>query len=199
LALFTEPIFYTSSQKVYNFDTTNSKTTLSAPSSGNWESTNAGTVYNGNFYLLDSVIGQIYKHAFVSSVAQSGTAYLTTKSVDIKGSKSIAIDGSVYVLQDNGDVLMLQRGKAVDFSLKDTPSPYSRIEKPVKIYTDSDASSLYILDNGQKRILEYDKNGNYIHQYALPNTLGDLTDFSVSVKAKKIWVSAGKSLYEIGI
>ena len=190
---------YTSSQKVYGLDTSNNQIVLVKLNSGNWESANAGANYNGNFYLLDSIIGQIYKHAFVSGVPQAGEAYITSGSVDVKNSKSIAIDGSVYVLLNNGDVVELSKGKLQDFSLQDTPTPYSRIEGPVKIYTDSDAASIYILDNGQKRILEYDKSGHYLHQYALPNNLGDLTDFVVSVKAKKIWFLSDKNLYEISI
>ena len=190
---------YTSSQKVYGLDTNNDKIELLKLDSGNWESANAGTIYNGSFYLLDSIVGQIYKHAFVSGKPQEGSAYITSGSVDVKNSKSIAIDGSVYILQGNGDVIELQKGKLQDFALKDTPTPYSRIESPVKIYTDADSTSLYILDNAQKRILEYDKNGSYIHQYALPNNLGDLTDFTVSVKAKKIWILSDKNLYEISI
>ena len=190
---------YTSSQKVYDFDTSNNQIGLINLTGGNWESANAGATYNGNFYLLDSIIGQIYKHAFIADKPQTGEVYITSGSVDVKNSKSLAVDGSVYVLLSNGNVVELSRGKLQDFSLQDTPTPYSRIEDPVKIYTDSDAASIYILDNGQKRILEYDKSGHYLHQYALPSTLGDLTDFVVSVKAKKIWVLSDKNLYEISI
>lgn len=190
---------YTSSQKVYGFDTSNDQIELTKLDSGNWESSNAGTTYNGNFYLLDSIIGQIYKHAFISGEPQAGEAYITSGSVNVKNSKSLAIDGSVYVLLENGDVIMLDRGKLQDFSLQDTPTPFSRIEDPIKIYTDSDAASIYVLDNAQKRILEYDKSGHYLHQYALPNNLGELTDFVVSIKAKKIWILSDKNLYEISI
>lgn len=190
---------YTSSQKVFSFDSQTSQVTPSILDSGNWESANAGATYNGSFYLLDSIIGQIYKHAFVAQKPGTGSSYITSSSVDVKNSKSIALDGSIYVLQNDGAVLELQKGKLQEFSLQNTPTPYTKIEDPIKIYTDSDASSLYILDNGKKRILEYDKSGHYLHQYALPSNLGNLTDFVVSVKAKKIWILSDKNLYEISI
>lgn len=189
---------YTTSQKVYELNTDTNKLDL-AKVNGNWETANAGASYIGNFYLLDSVIGQIYKHPLSNGTFGAGESYVNTGGIDLKNSKSLAIDGSLFVLRGNGEVLKLQKGKLQDFTLENPPSPYSKIDKPIKIYTDTDTPSLYILDNGQKRILEYDKDGHYIHQYALPTNLGDYSDFAVSIKGKKIWVTADKSLYEISI
>ena len=79
------------------------------------------------------------------------------------------------------------------------PKPIDKIEQPIKIYTDSDASSLYILDAAKKRIIEFDKDGHFIQQYALPSNFDHLTDFSVSQKSKKIWVVNQNNLYEFSI
>lgn len=140
---------YTSTQKVYEFDTTSSK--LSPVTiNGSWETANAIASFSGSIYLLDGVIGQIYKHTSNSSGFDAGSAYITSKSINLNGSNSLAIDGALYVLQNNGQVKKLQKSKLQDFSLQNIPAPNSTIDKPLKIYTDADTSSLYILDGAQK-------------------------------------------------
>jgi len=189
---------YTSSQKIFEYATDTGKIDLAKTNFDKWETANACASYGGNIYLLDGIIGQIYKHALSSDTFGASVTYINSPSIDIKNSDSLAIDGDVYVLKDS-DVLKFTKGKLQDFGLKDTPTPWSKIEKPIKIYTDGDTPSLYVLDGGQKRILEYDKDGHFIHQYALPDSFQDLHDFVVSPKAKKIWVVNKNALYEINI
>jgi len=145
------------------------------------------------------VVGQIYKHTSSADSFSAGAQYINPANINLKQAVSLAIDGSVYVLKSNGQALKIQKSKLQDFSLKDTPLPYDKILEPTKIYTDSDTPSLYVLDNGQKRILEYDKDGLYIHQYALPDNFEKITDFNVSSKSRKIWVLTKGSVYEINI
>lgn len=194
---------YTSSQKVYEFKTQTSKIDL-AKISGNWETANSGSIYASSFYLLDGIVGQIYKHSSSSDSFAAGETYINTKSVDLKNGLSLAIDGALYVLKRDGSVIKLQKGKQQEFSLQDIPTPYNKIEGATKISTDADTPSIYILDNGskenpQKRILEFDKTGHFLHQYALPTNLSTITDFYISSKSKKAWFSTGKNLYEISI
>jgi len=189
---------YTSAQKVYEFKLESKKLEL-VKIDGNWETANAIAYYAGNIYLLDGILGQIYRHTSGQNAYEAGVAYISSASIDVKNSTSIAVDGSIYVLRSSGEVLELQKGKLMDFSLRDVPSPNSEIAKPVKIYTDPDTTSIYILDAAQSRILEFDKDGRFVHQYAMPANFTTLTDFTVSVKAKKIWVLNENSLYEIEI
>lgn len=190
---------YTSSQKVYSFNLTNEKINLLSVKDGNWETANSMAYYAGNIYLLDGIIGQIYRHSVDGDSIGKGETYINSPSIDIKDSKSIAIDGSIYVLRANGEVVELQKGRLVDFSLKDLPTPNSKMESVAKIYTDTDITSIYILDLGQKRIVEFDKDGKYVHQYALPTDFNDIKDFSISVKAKKMWISNDGGLYEASL
>jgi len=190
---------YTSSQKVYLFNTLTDKLELAKLDDTKWETANAISYYMGNLYLLDGILGQIYKHTNNNDTFAKGEAYVQLASIDVKNTSSFAIDGSVFLLKNNGEVLELQKGKLKDFSLRDIPTPWSKIEKPAKIYTDGDTSSIYILDSGQKRILEFDKDGDFTHQYALPDSFNEIKDFAVSSKSKKIWVLNAGNLYEIGI
>lgn len=189
---------YTTTQKVYEFKTETEKIDLVENSSG-FKTANASASYFGNWYLLDGVLGQIYKYVSTDGVFGSAEEYIKSASIDVKGGTSLAIDGNLYILRSSGEVVKLQLGKLQDFSLRNIPSPWSKIEKPLKIETDADMSSIYILDGGKKRILEFDKNGYYLRQIALPEKLDKLSDFIVSDKLKKIWVLNGQELYEISI
>jgi len=190
---------YTSNQYVFEFSTITNKLDQSKIAESKWETANAISNYVGSIYLLDGVLGQIYKHASSQDSFSAGAQYINPVNINLKQAVSLAIDGSVYVLKSNGQALKIQKSKLQDFSLKDTPLPYDKILEPIKIYTDSDTPSLYVLDNGQKRILEYDKDGHYIHQYALPDSFEKITDFNISSKSRKIWVLTKGSVYEINI
>lgn len=190
---------YTSNQNLFEFDPSLEKLNQAEISSaGRWETANAMAGYVGNLYLLDGVLGQIYRHSSGKDVFEKGEEYFAGTNT-LKQSLSLAIDGDIYVLKGDGKVLKLKRSKLQDFSLKNIPTPQDKIESPRKIYTDSDTPSLYILETKEKRILEFDKEGVFIRQYALPENFEKIADFSVSVKSKKIWILDDKNLYEITI
>lgn len=200
---------YTNGQNLFEFNSSSDKIeAVKTSSDGRWETANSIAGYVGSLYLLDGVLGQIYKHSSGQEEFAKGEEYLPADSTNkFKESISLAIDGSIYLLNNQGEVLKLQRSKLQDFSLKNIPTPWDKIKNPRKIYTDSDTPSLYILENHsnedgdltQARILEFDKEGTYIRQYALPEEFDKVTDFNVSVKSKKIWILNNDSLYEIAI
>lgn len=196
--------FYTSNQKIYELNTSTEKINLSSGTVA-FETANGIASYASAIYLLDGIIGQIYRHNSNDSGFGAGESYITSKSIDLKNAKSITIDGSIYVLKNNGEVIKLQKSKLQDFSVKNIPSPNTKIENPLKIYTNDDAPSIYVLDggksdslSGQKRIIEIDKNGEFFRQYVIQIN-EKLTDFFVNVKAKKIYILSENKVFEIGI
>lgn len=192
---------YTSNQNLYQFDTSSKKLELAKiNANAHWETANSLASYVGTLYLLDGILGQIYKHTSNQAEFQAGEEYISPVNISLKDSISLAIDGSIYILKNSGKAVKLQKSRLVtNFGLKNIPTPYDTITKPIKIYTDSDTPSLYILDAGQKRILEFDKDGQFIHQYAFGETFDHLSDFNVSIKSRKIWILEKNSVYEISI
>ncbi len=192
---------YTSGQNLYQYDTSTKKIELAKITEGNrWETANSLTSYAGSLYLLDGIVGQIYKHSSNNTEFQKGEEYISTANINLRDSVSMTIDGSVYILKNTGKAVKLQKSRLItDFSLRNIPTPYDTITKPIKIYTDSDTPSLYILDAGQNRIVEFDKDGQFIHQYAFGSNFNNITDFDVSIKSRKIWILEKNSIYEISI
>lgn len=192
---------YTNNQNLLTFDPATEKiASAKINADGKWETANSISYFSNNLYLLDGVVGQIYKHTSSQAEFSSGDEYIQATNINAREGISLAIDGSLYVLKNDGKVIEIQKGKLQDFSLKNVPTPYSTITKPLKIYTDADAPAIYVLDIGdQKRILEFDKEGQFIKQYGLPDNFENITDFFVSTKSKKIWILNDNKVYEISI
>jgi hypothetical protein len=150
--------------------------------------------YLSNIYVLDKAKGGIIK--FVGGSEGFGKAnYFTDTQPDLSTAKSIAIDGSIWILLSDGIVLKYTKGKAETFSAMGLDSPLS---SPTKIYTNTDLNNVYVLDNGNSRIVVFDKSGNYKSQYS-SSVLGPAKELEVLESDKKIYALSGGKIYEIDV
>lgn len=140
-----------------------------------WVSPRAIAGYNGNFYLLDSGSGKILRYRpTADGYSTPPESYLEgDATLDFSGAVDMAIDGNIWVLYRDGIVQTFLEGRQQPFVLE-TP-PDGPIAEPQAIIAGSEAGtaqSLFIVDSGKSRILEYDKTGKYLRQYRP----ADLTD-----------------------
>jgi hypothetical protein len=159
-----------------------------------WKNVAAISPYLSNIYVLDKVKGGVIK--FVGSDSGYGKAkYFSDSEPDLTTAKSIAIDGSIWLLLSDGTILKYTRGKADTISLTGLDSPLS---KPTKIYTSTDFDNVYVLDNGNSRIVVFDKTGNYKEQYSA-SVLKSAKELEVLESDKKIYALSGSKIFEIGL
>lgn len=147
-------------------------------------------IFYGNIYVADKSAKQIYKFASGSF----NKANYFQGSFDISKAVSIAIDGSIWVLGSDGSIQKFTRGNQEGFSITGLDKPL----KPTRIYTDPDSKNLYVLDNGNKRIVVLSKNGAFQEQY-LAKTIANARDFSVSEKDKKIYILISNKLWQMDL
>lgn len=166
-----------------------------------WQKLTSLGAYLGNLYVLDknpstgSGHGQILKFA-PGEGRYSKTNYLSQDlAPDFSKATSIAIDGSIYVLLSDGAIEKFTRGKQDRFAVYSLDKPFS---SPSKIFTNIDTKSLYILDNGNSRIVVLNKEGVYQTQYQA-DVLKEAKDFEVKETDKKIFVLSENKIYEIEI
>lgn len=152
-------------------------------------------VYQSRFYYLDVRNNQIYRHQRASNAFGPAVPWITDSNVNIKDGVSLAIDGSIYVLKNNGQVIELTQGKQVDFSL-DEIDP--KLTSGLKIWTDGTAKYLYVLDPANKRLLQFDKKGQLKNQYT-SDQFAELKAFTVSEKDKKAWLLTGTKVFQIDL
>lgn len=160
--------------------------------SGKYTGKNSIDVYNNRLYILNSEEGTIHRH---NRLAQGfGTAYSwANKQIDLSQSVDFSIDGYIYVLKSNGEVMRLLRGELTDWKIEKIDPP---LTKPDKIIASLNQNFIYIMEKISKRIVVFDKDGQFKAQYT-SNKLGDLKDFSLDEENKLIYVLAGSSVYQI--
>ncbi|HRY60500.1 MAG TPA: hypothetical protein P5096_03925 [Patescibacteria group bacterium] len=169
-----------------------------------WPQGKAVSSYLGNIYILVPKDSQIYKYASLVNNYSAKNNYIKDVGVDISNSIDMAIDGSVYLLQKNGDVVRFTAGKKDVFGLTGIPSDSSVKEKdpnalminPIRIITTVDMQNIYVADAGAKKIIAFDKDGKYKTQY-VSSKWTDMKDIWVAPDLNKVFVLSGTELFEV--
>jgi hypothetical protein len=187
-------IYGLTSDQVYslNTDGTNKKTLIK--NSSDWQKAGGLASYFGNIYVLDKKQNQIFKFVQTDS-GFAKTNYFSSTSPDLSKAVSMAIDSSVYVLTSDGTVTKYTKGSADNFSLSGLDKP---LLNPAGIMTNSGTNNIYVLDNGNSRVVVFDKSGNYKNQYQASIIKG-AKDFEVLEKDKKVYVLSAGKVYEIDL
>lgn len=183
-------IYFVSNKEVGSVDKATQKTKTLIQNESHWTTPGGIGTYLGNIYVLDKKSNEILK--FVGGTSK--TNYLA-ESADFSNASSIAIDSSIYVLSSNGTIKKFTRGKSEGFSISSLDKPLS---KPARIATDVNLDNIYILDNGNGRIVVIDKKGGYQAQYQA-EILKDAKDFEVLESLKKIYILSRNKIWEINL
>jgi len=109
------------------------------------------------------------------------------------GAKSLAVDGSVWLLAKNNSLSRYYTGRLQEeISLEIFPEP----KEFKKIFTSATLPYLYLLEPVQKRIIILDKKGQIIKQFQ-SQKFDNLLDFAISEDGKTIYLLNGLKLYKI--
>ncbi len=150
-------------------------------------------LFGSNVYVLDKGDGIL---KFVPSGEDfSETKYFSGDAPDLGNAAAIAIDGSVYVLFDDGSIKKYTRGKEDSFEVSGVEKAMSN---PTRIFVSEDADNIYILDNGNSRIVVLDKTGKFVSAYSA-GIIKNAKDLDVNESGKKIFVLSGGKVYQIDI
>jgi hypothetical protein len=152
----------------------------------------AADSYGGRFYIMNKTKNQIYRFA------KSGNAYgspvvWNNESLDLSQASDIAIDGYVYIINNDGSIMRLLRGNKTEFSLEQIDPV---LQAPALIKTNESSNFIYVGEPKEKRVVVYDKKGQFIIQYTSA-AFDNLKDFSVDEKNKSIYVLSGDKIYAI--
>ena len=112
-------------------------------------------MYNRKLYLVDTAHQQIYKHSLTQTGYDKGSAWVKDASVNLTNAVSIAVDGDVFVLNKNGEILKLVGGEKQAFAIVGLEPP---LKAPTFIWTYNNINNLYILEPDAKRVVVTDKD-----------------------------------------
>jgi len=159
-----------------------------------WGQITAMAAYGGNLYLLDAS-GAVWRYVATALGFGQGRNWLTA-AADFSKAVSLAVDGSIWVLQSQSPpILKFSLGAKAPFSLTGLDKP---ILSPRRIFTDEKTENLYVLDNGNYRVLVLSKTGEYKASYLWAG-VADATDLVASEKEKKIFLLSKNKIFEIEI
>jgi len=192
-------LFFTDANQLFGFKAGTNKIDKLQNEDKNWKTGTDITTFDDNVFILDRGQNQIWKYVKTAGGYGIGREYVASE-VNFANASSIVIDGDVYVLGQDGAVTKLSKGKKQNFSLSGIPTPDDKIIDGKKIYTTADADSIYVVDAGAKRIIQFDKKtGTFKHQWALPSDFNNLQDVSLSLAMMKAWILNNNKIYEISI
>jgi hypothetical protein len=156
-----------------------------------WSSPQAVVPYQANVYVLDQKEGVI---KFVPSGSDyTDSSYFTGAAPNLSKATGMAIDSSIWIVTTDGKILKYTRGSQDTFGISGIDKPLSN---PTKIVTDSTMDSIYVMDNGNKRIVKFDKKGAYQKSYPA-GIIGQAKEFEVDIKNNRFLVLSGSKIWEL--
>ena len=109
---------------------------------------------------------------------------------------SLAVDGSIYVLNSAGQILKFYGGELETTFTLDAMDP--NLSAATKIYTTDQTQGLYVLDPNNKRVVVLTKDGDIKNQY-FSDTFDNLRDISVDETSDKIYLLNGTKVLSVDI
>jgi hypothetical protein len=149
-------------------------------------------------YILDPLENQIWKYQRRSASYSGASAY--NQGVDLSRAVSIAIDGSIYVLSDDGTLQKLFRGTKADFAFRNLPSvPFEG--KNLRLYTTQNLDFIYVLDPDNSRILIFEKGDRFAtyRKQVIFDKIDNAVDFSVDESGQKANIITTDKIYEFSL
>ena len=162
--------------------------------------------YAGNIYLLDSSNGVLYE-ANTSNL--SYTKILSSQL--LKGARSFAVDGNIFVINDNGNIIRFYANQQTPFGVSNS----SAMEYPLKnlsfIYDNQYLNDIYVLDPEHKRIVVLQKpqagalntvDYKFIKQYVYSgvngrNIFSHMSAMALSSNGQYIYLLSGSKIIKI--
>ncbi len=149
----------------------------------------------GSFmYVLDQSAKQIFRLTNYGDSFSAPRLWLK-QNLAVDQIASLAVDGFIYALTKDGDILKLAGGLQQEFpAILMEPE----LKAPTKIYTQDTSDNLYILDPQNKRFLAVSKEGELKKQY-YSDKFNNLKDLIVKEKEKKAYLLNGSKVYVIAL
>jgi len=159
------------------------------------------SLYGKHLYFLDKSSGEIIRYPHLESFSWGSPQMWLTEEEKITEAKSIAIDGSIWILNKNNSLSRYHRGELEE---EITPQIFPEIKNFRKIFTSPALAHLYVMEPAENRIIIFDKAGSasspqagqIISQFQ-SRQFDNLLDFTVSPDGKTIYLLNGMKVYRI--
>lgn len=146
--------------------------------------------YGSRLYVLDKAAGLLVSYSKSLRGYGSGEPWITTADFKATTIRSMAVDGSVYALLEDGRLMRLFKGAPTDFKAEAVEPDLHAAQR---IVTSEHLQRLYVFDPSQHRVVVFNKKGALERQIYL-DEVAALTDFAVSSDEKTLYFLDGTRL-----
>lgn len=153
-------------------------------------------VYFDRLYLVDAGQNQIYRYER-GDFASTPTPWLNTQTEhNLSTVRAMAIDGSIWLLFEQGLLARYDAGNQVQFSLE---TSFGQIDEPVDLAIGNEGTSLvYVADGVGERVLVFRKTGEYVRQLRAPegDALRNLRSIHVDEVSGVMYLMTQSALFQ---
>lgn len=152
-------------------------------------------MFAGNIYIVSE--NGVWRQQKTDSGYGIRQAWLasTEKTDMLTGVQNMAIDGFIWMIRNDGQILKYVRGVKENINISGLDSAFG---SNARIYTDDEAEKLYVLDPSNKRVVVLKKTGEYEKQY-LWDGIGQTTSITVDEKGNKIYLLGGSKIWSVSL
>ena len=164
---------------------------------------NGLSVYAKHLYFLDKKSGEIIRYPYLEGFSWGSPNLWLAEEEKVAEAKSVAIDGSIWILNKDNSLSRYHRGNLED---KINPEIFPEIKDFKKIFTLPGLTHLYVMEPAENRIIILDKTdsasspqaGQIIRQIQ-SQKFDNLLDFTVSPNGKTIYILNSSKVYLINL
>jgi len=150
--------------------------------------------YKSNLYIFARKQGEIIKYPYLEEFQWGSPQFwLAPKAKKATNSKSMVVDGSIWILNKDNSITKYYGGwpkETITLDIFPSPKNFS------KIFTLPNLPYLYFLEPEQNRIVILNKKGEIVKQFQ-SEKFDNLLDFGVSENGKTIYLLNGLKVYQI--
>lgn len=155
-----------------------------------WPAFTALADFSNRLYGLDLEGNQIWRYTQGTDSFSGQAAYLS-EDIDLTGASSMAIDGSVWLLFEDGRLMKFLSGKAVDFATQKAPIRSPKLA--TKLVLGTAFSQIYVLDSGRNTVYVYDKSSvsdtiTYSAQFEFASLKSTIVDIVYDVDQSQLYL-----------
>lgn len=148
-------------------------------------------IYSSNLYTLSSNEGKIYKSSSSGASFKNRAEWLK-EGADLSTATDLFVDGNIYILKTDGQVLKFRLGKMEDYKATSLSPELNNASKLL-----ATSKAIYVFDPTAKRLAVLaPSDGHLMNQYAL-DSLGELKDFAIDETSHSAYFLNGEMVYRI--
>lgn len=152
--------------------------------------------YESFLYVFNPAQRNIFRYIVRDDRLSEPIGWLTNKqNISFANINSMSIDGQIWLSDNEGSILQLERGEPLDFNIEGLDEEFGN---SISIDTTADAQYLYILEPAKNRVVLLSKSGEFFSQINSP-TIAATTQILVNENLQKAFVVSGSIVYQVDL